>query len=193
MNLDQLAAAVDVHQLPIGPDLQPGPGWTAIIGNRVQRVAEGDVVIGVNGHLAPQRNLVRQVEVREQVGALLVLKHHQRDLAGGSVDALASDFQAPAPSLGPHIGQVGEAPTFPEAFPDILHVALRVRLVLGMADSRRVSDEAAGLGVLQKAPRQDWVEWVGAGHRGGEVVEDDPPGDTVKEPPGGLQPGDYLL
>ena len=49
------------------------------------------MVIGVDGDVSPQRHVVGDAVVRQQVRAFFVFEDHQRQLARGAVDALAGD------------------------------------------------------------------------------------------------------
>src|SRR5439155_23691328 len=62
---------------------------------RVQRVLEADVVIGVDGDVAPERHVVGDAVVRQQQRAFLVFEDHQWRLVRGAVVALAGDLEAP--------------------------------------------------------------------------------------------------
>ena len=102
-------------------------------------------------------------------------------------NALSGNAIAPAWSLLFQLGEVAEAASPKEPLADIRYRALDVRLVLRVADTRRIGQEAAELRVLEEAVSEPRGEWVGSGDGGWEVVEDEMAGNAAEESPGGLQ------
>ena len=89
--------------------------------------------------------------------------------------------------------QSAEVAAFEETLPNVLDAALHPGLVLGVSHPGGVGDEAPVLGVFQEAPGEPGVQRVGPRHRGGEVVDDQVPGDAAEEGPGRLQAHDDVL
>ena len=70
------------------------------------------------------------------------------------MNALPRHLQAPALGFPTQVSQPVKIAALEETLPDVGHAALHLGLVLGMTDPGRVGDEAAMLGVLQKASGQ---------------------------------------
>ena len=109
------------------------------------------------------------------------------------MDPLPGHVTTPPGRGIPEVGQIPELPALEEALPHVLDAPLHVGLVPGVTHPCGVGDEATMLGVLQEAPGEPGVQSVGAGHRGGEVVDDQVSGDTAEELPGGFQAGYHIL
>ena len=73
------------------------------------------MVIGVDGHVAPQRHVVGHAVVRLQMCPLFILEHHPGELAGGAVNAQTGDVAAPHFGSLAAIGQVKEGRALPPA------------------------------------------------------------------------------
>src|SRR5437870_10259779 len=106
MDLDQIPAQIERDQRPITARLELGTRWAGRRRRRIQRVLDADVMIRVNGHVAPQRHVVGHTVVRLQMRPLFVLKHDPGQLAGGAVDALPRDVAAPYLGSLAAIGEV---------------------------------------------------------------------------------------
>ena len=100
-----------------------------------------------------------------------------------------------APPLGSqsHLLQTGEVAAPEEALADVLDAPLHLGLVLGVSHPGGIGDEAPVLGVFQEATGEPGVQRVGPRDCGGEVVDDQVPGDAAEEGPGRLQAGDDVL
>ena len=142
---------------------------------------------------APIGGLVGLAIPRSQRLPFLFLKDLQRLLSGGAMDPPSGDIPTPAGRLIPEVGQVPELPSLEEALPHVLDAPLDVGLVPGVTHPCRIGDEAPVLGVFKEATGQPGVQRVGAGHRGGEVVDNQVPGDASEELPGPFKAGDHLL
>ena len=150
-------------------------------------------MVGMDLGAAPVADVVGLAVPGKQGVALLVLEDRQRTLAGGAVDPHSGHLQAPARSLGPHVGQAVEFGALEETLPDVGHAPFHLRLVLGVALPSRVGDEAPVLGVFQKAPGEHRIKGIGSHHCGGEIVDHQILGHSAEEGPGRLQTGDDVL
>ena len=109
------------------------------------------------------------------------------------MDPLSGDIPTPAGRLIPEVGQAPELPALEEALPDVLDAPLDMGLVLGVTHPCRVGDEAPVLGVLKEATGESGMQCIDTRHRGGEVVDDQVPGDASEELPSRFQACDHLL
>ena len=109
------------------------------------------------------------------------------------MDPQSGYVQAPPPGSQSHLLQTGEVAAPEEALADVLDAPLHVGLVLGVSHPGGVGDEPPVLGVFQEAPGEPGVQRVSARDRGGEVVDDQVPGDTAEEGPGRFQSGDDVF
>ena len=105
----------------------------------------------------------------------------------------SGDITAPAPGSQSHLLQTGEVAAPEEALADVLDAPLYVGLVLGVSHPGGIGDEAPVLGVFQEAPGEPGVQRVGPRDHGGEVIDDQVPGDAAEEGPGRLQSGDDVF
>ena len=99
------------------------------------------------------------------------------------MDPLPGHLQTPLPRLLAQVSKVMELPAFEEALPGIRHLTLDLWLIFGMACSRRVGDEAAVLGILQKASGQSWIKRVSTHYSSREIVQHQVFRDAAKEGP----------
>ena len=109
------------------------------------------------------------------------------------MDPLSGDITTPAGRFFSEVGQVPELPALEETLPHVLDAPLHMWLVLGVSHPGGIGDEAPVLGVFQEAPGEPGVQRVGPRDRGGEVVDDQVPGDAAEEGPGRLQAGDDVF
>lgn len=150
-------------------------------------------MVGVDGGRAPVWDGVGLAVPGQELGLLLLLEDHQGQPAGGAVDPLPRYLQAPAPGLGPQIGQVQELATLEQPLPHVRHTPFHLRFVLGVPGASGVGHEAPPLAVFQEAPGELGRQRISAHHGSREVVQDHGAGDPSEEGPGGLQPLDHLL
>ncbi len=78
VDLDECASFVELDQVAIAARLQLGARWTRRRRRRVQRVLDADVVIRVDGDVFPERHVVGNTVVGQQVSAFFVFEDHQR-------------------------------------------------------------------------------------------------------------------
>ncbi len=149
-------------------------------------------MVGMDGDLAPERDVVEHAIVWLHLPPFLGLEGLARELAGRTVDAQSGNLATPAFGLVPAVIQVAEVPSLEEAFAYVLDTALDVRFVFGLAHARRIDEEAASLAVLEEAPSRPRLQGVGTGDGGGEVVENETFWNPAEEAPGGFQAGDAL-
>src|SRR5712691_9245013 len=116
MDLDQVPAPIELDQRAITARLELGPRWAGHRRRRIQRVLDADVVIRVDGHVAPQRYVVGHAVVRLQMRPLLILEHDPRQAASGTVHALPGDVAAPHFGALTAVGEVDERRALPPAF-----------------------------------------------------------------------------
>ena len=193
MDLDQLAPVEDAHQFHTQADLHLLSRRAQGGRHRVEGVLAGHGVVGMHLGGTPVGDLVGLAVPREQGLALLV----QEDLQGltlrGAVNAHSGDITAPADRFRTEVGQIPELGSLEEAFPGVLDAAFYPGLVLGVSHPGRIGDEAPVLRVFQEAPGQAGMQGISAGHRCGEVVDDQVFGNAAEEFPGRLQAVDHVL
>ena len=117
MDPDDDALVVDVRQLGVASNIHLGPRFAAGGRHRVEGVAVGDVVVGMNRGRAPVGHGVGLAVVGQQVCPLLLLEDHQRQPPGGAVDPMAGHLQAPPARLRPQVRQVAKVGNLKEPFP----------------------------------------------------------------------------
>ncbi len=127
MRLDQLTSRIDTNQGAIAADLDPATDPAR--GNRVERLAKADMVIGMNLALSPGGRLEAFGLERNQLGLLFCLKDLQGHSPGGSVEAAASDLAAPDQSTACHVLEVDKGLPLKETFPYITHTIFHDRFV----------------------------------------------------------------
>ena len=193
MELEQPSPVVDAHQLAAQPDLHPLPRRTEGRRHRVQGVLAGHVVIGMDLGGAPVGDLTGLAVPGGQGLAFLITEDLQRLAPGGAVDPLSGDITTPPCRFCPEVAQVPELPALEEALPHVLDAPLHMGFVLGASHPGGIGDEPPVLGVFQEAPGEPGVQRVGIRHRGGEVVDDQVPGDAAEEGPGRLQAHDDVF
>ena len=104
MDLDECSGFVELDQVAIAACLQLGAGRARRRWRRVQRVLDADVMIGVDGHVLPERHVIGDAVVRQQLHPFLIFEDHQWQLAGGAMHALTGDLEAPRSGLAACIG-----------------------------------------------------------------------------------------
>ena len=100
MDLDECSSLVELDQVAIAARLQLGARRARRRRRRVQRVLDADVVIGVDLDVLPERHVVGDAVVRQQVRAFFIVEDHQRQLVRGAMVALTGDLEAPASRPG---------------------------------------------------------------------------------------------
>src|SRR5579859_6618121 len=178
MDFDQIPAQIELDQRSITARLELGARRAGRRRRRIQRVLNADVVIGVDGHVAPQRHVVGHAVVRLQMRPLFVLEHHPRELAGRAVDALAGDVAAPYLGSLAAVGEVDEGRALPPALACVPYPGFDVGFVLWRPNASRVQDQTARPAVLAKRACWSRVEGVGPSYRGREIVHDQADGET---------------
>jgi hypothetical protein len=86
------------------------------------------MVIGVDRDVLPERHVIGDPVVRQQVRAFFVVEDHQWELVRGAVVALAGNFQTPPWGLAACISEIQEGAALPEASACVLHKSLDLRL-----------------------------------------------------------------
>ena len=190
MDLDECSSLVELDQVAIAARLQLGARRAGRRRRRVQRVLDADVVIGVDLDVFPERHVVGNAVVRQQVSAFFIFEDHQWQLVRGAVVALAGDLEAPRSRLAACVGEVDEGAALPEAPARVLDKSLDLGFVPRPPHTGRVQQQPARLAVLHKRPRRTRVERISARHRGREIIQDQPLGAALKECPRLLQPFD---
>ncbi len=185
MDLDQLAMVVDPDEAGIAADLDALAQVAR--GHGVQRVAELDVMIGMDGGLRPRRAIKGRGRERQERRLLHRLEHDARDLARGAVHAGAGDVAAPADGARLHLGQVAEGLAAEEILAAVGNPALHFRFSRRVADDGGVDDEAPVLRVLEKHAVDPGRVAIGAGDDGLEIVLDEALDHAAEEHPGALQ------
>ena len=109
---------------------------------------------------APVRDIAGLAVPRHQGITLLILEYRQGLPPGGAVSPRTGCLKTPALGFGSQLGQTVEIAALEEALPDVLNAPFNLGLVLGMADTSRVDDEAAVLGVLWEAPGEDRMQGI---------------------------------
>lgn len=190
MDLDQLTPEKDPHQRTISAD---GDLLAAILGgNRVEGIAELDMVIGMNATLGPARSIEPFTAQRAQGRLLLFLEDRQWPVPGGTVNPGAGNFQTPAGCFALNVLGIDKVFAPEEAVPDVGHLSLDEWLSRRMVRSCWIDHEAAVLGVLAERSLEDRIIAVSLDDGGLKVIEDDPNADPVKELPGRLQAVDHV-
>ena len=188
MDLDQVPAAIELDQTLITARLELGARRAGRRRRRIQRVLDADVVIGVDGHVFPQRHVVGHAVVRQQLRPLFILEHDPGQLARGAVDALPGDVAAPHLGSLAAVGEVDEGRALPPALACVPNTVFHMRLILGRPHASWVQDQTARLAVLAKRARRSRVEGVGPSHRGGKIVHDQADREAPEESPRLLKP-----
>ena len=130
MDLDECSSLVELDQVAIAARLQLGARWARRRRRRVQRVLDADVVIGVDRDVFPERHVVGDAVVRQQVRAFFIFEDHQRQPVRGAVIALAGDLEAPPFRLAACVDEVDEGAALPEAPACVLDKSLDLGLIL---------------------------------------------------------------
>lgn len=179
--LDQRAVGVQAHE----PTIAAHPERLADEArrDRVQRLAEAHVVVGVHLALPPHRRVEALAGHRAQRSALDLLEHSERALARRAVHAHAGDVVTPANRLALHVRQIDPCLAAEEAVAHVRHAALDVRLAGRVAHDRGVDDEAAVVRVLLERALHRRVVAVRLGDRRLEIVQDDAGGNATEELP----------
>src|SRR5579859_919887 len=106
MDFDQIPATIELDQRSITARLELGARRAGRRRRRIQRVLDADVVIGVDGRVAPQRHVVGHAVVRPQMRPLFILEYDPRQAASRTVDALARDVAGPYLGTLAAVGEV---------------------------------------------------------------------------------------
>ncbi len=147
----------------------------------------------MDGRGLPAGHVVAHTVVGLELLQLLRFEDLQRQPTGRPMNAQSGYFAAPVLGLLTAVVQVAELPTLKEALTHVLDAALDVGFILRPAHPGGVDQEATLLAVLQEAACRSWSQCIWAGDGGGEVIEDEPPGQATEEAPRHFQPFDALL
>src|SRR5882762_2973739 len=183
MDLDQGPATIELDHPLITARLELGAGRAGPRRRRIQRVLDADVVIRVDGHVAPQRHVVGHAVVRLQLRPLLIFEDDPWQAAGGAVDALPSDAAAPHFGSLAAIGEVDEGRALPPALACVPNTVFDVGFITRRPHARWIQDQTPRLAVFHEGARWTWVESVGPSYRGRKVVHDQADRVTPEEPP----------
>src|SRR5215475_7537104 len=96
---------------------------------------------------------------------------------------LTSNVQAPTFGLAACILKIDERAALPKTSTCVLHKSLDLRFIPRLPHASWVQEEPAFLAVFQERARRTWVERIGAGDRGREVVEHQALGAALEERP----------
>ena len=161
--------------------------------HRPEGVLASRVMVWVDPGSAPVRDIAGLAVPRHQGSTLLILEYRQGLPSGGAVSPRTGCLKTPALGFGSQLGRIVEIDALEEALPDVLNAPFDLGLVLGMADPRRVGDEAAVLGVLWEALGEDRMQDIRSRHCRRAVVDHQVAGDAAEEGPGRLQPVGEVL
>jgi len=150
MDLDQLPAVVDPHQLAAGADV--GGLADQVARNRVQGPGDLDVVVAVDFRAGIQRQVIAEHRGGQQPGCLFQGEQIGRAALGGPVDPLSGPPGAPGLCLALRISQAGELLAGDEAAADEWHRPLDAGLVGWPPDPGRVDHEAPGPARTRRRP-----------------------------------------
>lgn len=191
VGLDQLPPEEDADQRTITAD----GDWLADVacGDRVGRLQELDMMIGMDLALGPARGVEAFSHQRTERRLLLFLEDGEGTAPGGAVDPGAGDLETPSGRFALHVLGVEEALTPKEVLADVGHHALDMRLPRRVANHGRIDDEASVLRVLTEGPLEDRVVAIGLGDGRRQVVFDDAGGHPAKELPSCFQAVDHIL
>lgn len=186
MRLDEGAPVVEPDEPGVAAHLKTLPHVAGR--HRVERPAELDVVIGVDGGLGPRRAVEGCRGERQQPRPLDRLEDEAGHLARRAVEPRPRMLPAPEEGPGLHLGQVAEALASEEVLAGKRNPPLHLGLPGRLRRHGRVRDEAPVLGVLQEDPAERGGIPVGPRDRRRQVVEHEPMRDPAEEVPGHLQP-----
>ncbi len=146
VNLDQLAAPVELHRGRVDPGVQPLPDQIA--GNAVARL--GDLHVPVRGDLGVDsgRDVEHGAGHRFQLGVLLGGEHLGRAESGGAMHPRPRDLPTPPRRPFAALIEVPELFSSKEIRPRVRNTALDPGLVLRAADLGRIHHEPARGGIL---------------------------------------------
>lgn len=191
MGFDELALVENAYERLVASDgdlLADVARW-----DRVQRLEELHVMIGVNLGLGPMRRVESLPTHRSKARLLDLLEHEHGSLPSGSVDASSRNLSAPLPSLSLHMFEVEPLLAAKETFSSIANSTFDDRLALRMASDRRVDDEASVLGVLAHYTLKHRLVAIRFHHCRFHVVDHHSLRYTAEKLPGMLEPVDHHL
>lgn len=138
----------------------------------------------------PIGDIVGFIVVGQKLILFLFLEDHQWQTPCCAMHPPPGYLKIPLPRLLAQVLKVMELPAFEEALSGIWNLSLHFWFVLGMPRPCRVGDEAAVLGILQKASGQSRIKRVRTYHGSWEIVQYQVTWYAPEECPGRLQPLD---
>ena len=107
MGLDQLTRGIDAHERAVAahPDALANEARR----HGVERLAEADVMIGMNAALRPARRIEALAGERQQRGPFALLEDGERALTRGAVDAAPSRLARPSTHSRLHLREIAAA------------------------------------------------------------------------------------
>jgi hypothetical protein len=171
MDLDELAAVEDPHQLTVGAHLDVLADQ--VPRDRVDRPGHLDVVVPVDFGRGVDRQVIHRHRGGPQAGLLLEGEQLGRPTLGRAVDARPGPGPAAPLGVALRFVDIDERLAGEHRAPDERHGALHARLIGRGPDPRGVDHEAPGVGVLDERLVEARLERAGPLDDSGHVVGDD--------------------